>query len=74
MTFDNSINHDKYCKNYIFKNMEIKQVPIFNICNIVAKIRIMYKYTIEYANLLLFSKHNRFVIQISVRYSMILVK
>lgn len=74
MTFDNQINRDKYYKNYIFKNVKIKQVLIFNICNIIAKIRIIYKHTIEYNNLLLFSKHNRLIIQISVRYSIILVK
>lgn len=58
MALNNILNYDNYYNNYILKSINIRQMPKFNLYNIIVKIEIIYKCTLEYAKLLLFIKHN----------------
>lgn len=59
MAFDDQLNRDNCCDNCMFKSVEVGQVPEFNICDMTARMGIMYKSTVEYADLLLSTKRNR---------------
>lgn len=62
MTFDDELKHENCCDNYIYKNAKAKQVPKYNYYNIMIRLNIMYKLTIEYLNLLLSSKRNKLLV------------
>ncbi len=59
MAFDDKLKRDNYYDNYMYNNMEARQVPKFDGYNIMARLSMMYKYTIKYSNLLLSSKCDR---------------
>lgn len=51
----------------MYKYVEVKQVPEFDNYNIIISLGIIYKYIIEYSNLLLSSKHNRLLAANSIK-------
>lgn len=62
--FDNKMNYEYYCNNYIYNIVEIRQVLDFEIYNIIVKLSIMYIYIIEYSNILLSNKYEKLLLQI----------
>ena len=51
----------------MYKNVEARQVPEFNGYDIIAKLSMMYKYTIKYLNLQLSSERDRLLVTNLVR-------
>ena len=59
MAFDDRMNCEHCCDNYIYNRIKEGQVPDFEEYNVSAKLSMMYVHITEYSNLLLFSKCQR---------------
>lgn len=53
LAFDNRIDCENCCDNYIYNYREVEQIPVFEAYNMTAKLDMMYKGVTEYSNLLL---------------------
>lgn len=62
MIFNNWLERDNCYNNYMYKNVEMEQVPEFDGYNIPTRLYMIYKYTIEYSNLLFSSKCDRLLV------------
>lgn len=56
IAFNNRIDYQYYCDNYIYNYAKAGQASDFEAYNIITKLGIMYIYITKYSNLLLFSE------------------
>lgn len=67
MIFDNKINCEYYCNNYIYNYTEIGQILDFEEYNVSVKLGIIYVHIIKYFNLLLFNERHKLLITNLIR-------
>lgn len=56
MAFDDRIDHENCCDNCVYNHGEVKQIPVFEIYDVTAKLGMIYASITEYSDLLLLGK------------------
>ncbi len=57
--FDDRLDREYYCDNYMYNSVEARQVPDFEAYDVTAKLGMMYAHTMEYSDLLLSNECKR---------------